>query len=50
MSLKDKYYNWVEERKFDNEDGTFSICDPANNTTEDEKYTENEIDDILWTE
>ncbi len=48
MSLKDQCFAWVEERVWDNEDGTFSVYDPVDNTIEDTKHTEDEIYDLLW--
>lgn len=48
MSYKDRLAEWVEEQKYEHNDGTFSICDPFTGEREKEVYTEEEIDAILW--
>jgi len=48
MSLKDQCFKWVEERIWENEDGTFSIYDPVDDTIESKKYSRDEICDVLW--
>ena len=50
MSLKDLCIDWVEERLFENDDGTFEIMmDPMDKNCEPEgPYTEEKALDILW--
>ena len=50
MSLKDLCIDWVEERLFENDDGTFEIMmDPMDKNCQPEgPYTEDEALEILW--
>lgn len=49
MSHKDMCQAWVEERKHENNDGTWQICEPYDGELEDRVFsTEEEIDSVLW--
>lgn len=46
MGYKEMCFNWVEEHKWEEDNGFFITDDNAE--TFDGPYTEEEIDDILW--
>lgn len=49
MSFKERCYDYVEDRKSENDDGTWRVCDPITRKPEDRVFaTEKEIDDYLW--
>lgn len=53
MTYKDRLQNWIDERKFEEDNGTWWIVEPGEPilTAQDLKegpYTEEQIDDILW--
>lgn len=49
MTYKDLLHSWVEDRKWENDDGTWQIYDPFDGLMEDHIFlTEKQIDEVLW--
>ena len=49
MTYKDLLQSWVEDRKWENNDGTWQIYDPNGGLMEDHIFpTEKQIDEVLW--